>query len=563
MSTLHQIRHLAITALAPVHIGTGEDLEPTAYVIDGEALFGFSPAAGLRALPEQARAELLGIVQRSPSVEQILKVQAFFFRHRERLLPEAEHAMPVLPTIAEEYRGRVGKVAQREENGRDIINQLRIARTYGDPATRRPILPGSSLKGAMRTALLNERNDGQPLLPSEEALPPNKRSLALQQRLFKYRKFELDPMRLVQIGDAADQTPAETFATEVRYAVNRKRHPVTRDGREIAAQDDKLSQRLECVPPLRPRAFVGQLGLQELGGLTDGEKLPDLDLRWTFEELAGACNAFYRPILARELDELQGRGYLDAAWAEAIRRILAAQEPALVREQAFLLRVGRHSGAESVTLNGVRSIRINMGKDPKTNKTRYESLPEAKTVWLAARDIQARRDLLPFGWILVESAAPGEALAAWPEALGAGLGDFETADAEWSARAMARREALRAEAEKEREREWQRQEQAEQEEREKQAREARLAAMGDEERRVEGLREHLQRDRDAKRREKSGELASNLVLLLKEAEKDWQGPVCVALADLALEIYGYIGWPASKKKADRQALVEAIRARGI
>lgn len=556
MSTrLHQIRHLAITALAPVHIGTGEDLEPTEYVIDGEALFGFSPEAGLRALPEQARAELLGIVQRSPSVEQILQLQAFFFRHRERLVPEAEHVMPVLPNIAAEYLGRVGKVAQREENGRDIINQLRIARTYGDPAARRPILPGSSLKGAMRTALLDQVNDGQPPLQGE-------RNLALQQRLFCYRQFELDPMRLLQIGDAADQTPAETFATEVRYAVNRKRHPVTRDGREIAAQAENLRQVLECVPPLRPRAFVGQLRLQELGGLTDGEKLPDLDLRWTFEELAGACNAFYRPILERELDELKGRGYLDAAWAAAMHRILAAQEPALAREQAFLLRVGRHSGAESVTLNGVRSIRINMGKDPATKKTRYESLPEAKTVWLASRDIQARRDLLPFGWILVESAAPGATLAAWPAALGAGLGDFQTADADWSARARTRREALRAAAEQERERERQKREQAEQSAREEQARAARLASLSDEERKVEGLREHLQRDREAKRCEKSGELANGLVLLLKEAEKDWQGPVCVALADLALEIYGYIGWPGSKKKADRQALVEAVRARG-
>jgi CRISPR-associated protein Csm5 len=40
---------LAITPLSPVHIGTGEDYEPTQYVIDGDGLYSFSPEAALRA----------------------------------------------------------------------------------------------------------------------------------------------------------------------------------------------------------------------------------------------------------------------------------------------------------------------------------------------------------------------------------------------------------------------------------------------------------------------------------------------------------------------------------
>ena len=42
----------------------------------------------------------------------------------------------------------------------------------------------------------------------------------------------------------------------------------------------------------------------------------------------------------------------------------------------------------------------------------------------------------------------------------------------------------------------------------------------------------------------------------------WQGQECRELANLALEIYGFMGWPASKKKRERQAQIEAIRARG-
>jgi len=210
----------------------------------------------------------------------------------------------------------------------------------------------------------------------------------LQNRLFEYRagRFEQDPMRLVQLGNAADVRPPETLGTEIRYAVNRKRQPVTKDGRELAAQAENLRQVIECLPSLRPRAFRGLLSLQDLGGLA-GPKLPAPDLRWTFEELADACQTFYRPILERELQELGSRGYLDATWRAAIRQILDAQQPAFAARRAFLLRVGFHSGAESVTLNGVRSIKINMGRDPQTGRTRYEDLPVTKTIWLAAQEI--------------------------------------------------------------------------------------------------------------------------------------------------------------------------------
>jgi hypothetical protein len=41
----------------------------------------------------------------------------------------------------------------------------------------------------------------------------------------------------------------------------------------------------------------------------------------------------------------------------------------------------------------------------------------------------------------------------------------------------------------------------------------------------------------------------------------WHGPDCAVLADLALEIYGFIGSPSSKKKKGRQEQIEAVRAK--
>ncbi|NBC47168.1 MAG: CRISPR-associated protein Csm5 [Gammaproteobacteria bacterium] len=547
-TTRHAVHQLALTALSPLHIGTGQDLDPTGYVIDGEDLYRFSPEAALRALSATAREELDRILGAAPTVELIKQVQAFFHRNREALIAEAEQAMPVLPSIAEEYRQRVGRTAQQEQD-RDIINQLQIARSYADERTGRPILPGSSLKGAIRTALLDLENDGQPPQRGE-------RSRDLQQRVFRYRQFDLDPMRLVQVGDARDQSAADSYATEVRYAVNRKREAVFRNGRELAAQAERLRQVLECVPPLRPPAFTGLLGVQDVNAIAS-PKLPDPSLRWTFEDIAHACNRFYQPILKREMQELGNRGYLAERWGASILQLLADKQPQLEGGQAFLLRVGRHSGAESVTLNGVRSIKI-MGA--RGEKAQY--LNAAKTVWLAAGDIQQRTELLPFGWVLVEAAPIGEALPRWPAGLLEQFAAFTTEQEQtWSQRVSARRHALREAAAERRAREQQRAEEAARAQREAEEQAARRANLSDEARKLEDLRERLAQDQAAGRNEKGGELANQLVAVLSEAEQEWSGPACGELADLAEAIYAFIGWPAKKKKQARKEQIAAIRAK--
>jgi CRISPR-associated protein Csm5 len=134
--------------------------------------------------------------------------------------------------------------------------------------------------------------------------------------------------------------------------------------------------------------------------------------------------------------------------------LLEALGPALERGDAFVLRVGRHSGAESVTLDGVRDIRIMQGR----GTARFAQ--EATTVWLAAeRENITRGDLRPFGWLLVERADASEipALREWCDrqpkpdlaAIQAKLGRARAHAKEEAARAaqeQAAREAERADA---------------------------------------------------------------------------------------------------------------------
>jgi CRISPR-associated protein Csm5 len=549
---------LSITPLAPIHVGAGEDFDPTNYVIDGQALYSFSPEAALRALPAAERKSLLQTVNRPPDVEMIKQVQAFFHRNAERLIPGAQRVIPVLPRIAEEYRQRVGRTAQREESGREIINRLRIERTFADPATQRPILPGSSLKGAIRTALLDKVNDGNRLTRDEKDMIPHERNRVLQQRLFEYRCFEQDPMRLVQLADARDQSPVNHYATEIRYAVNRKRKEVLKNGREVASQAENLRQVLECVPPLRPHAFSGQLTLQDLGGFT-GDKTPVANLRWTIEELAAACNDFYRPIFENECRELNGRSFLDTNWHEAVTQVLDGKTPALNKGRAFLVRIGRHSGAESVTLNGVRDIKI------KGRGNNFEHLPKTKTYWLAANDIQDRRYLVPFGWILVEATPAGESPEPWPEALAAGTRMFAKGAEQWQAEVAQRREELTRSLEAEQKQETlrraaeaARQAEEEQARHEQEAREAELAKLSEEARTIAQLRDRLAADQAAGRKEPGGQLAADLAAAIRGAG-EWPQTDRLALAALAEDIYRHIGWGSGKKKREKRQRIEALK----
>lgn len=128
-------------------------------------------------------------------------------------------------------------------------------------------------------------------------------------------------------------------------------------------------------------------------------RLPDNNLRFDIRQVAHACNAFYKSILDDENRLMRERGYSDAAWDKSVQELLAAARDKMQEGRAFLLRVGRHSGAESVTVHGARNGNI---KIMKGNGQPPEYADAAKTLWLAADEKGQTANLLPFGWLLVE-----------------------------------------------------------------------------------------------------------------------------------------------------------------
>lgn len=538
----HFLNHytLKYTPLSPLHIGADESYEPGNYVIDDEAgaLYGFDSQSALAGLSENERQQLLAIVNGKPDDTMLTKVQAFFHNHREKLLAYAKQPIPTASGIKSLYQKRIGKTAQHEGNGRQVINKLEIERTFYNPVDAAPLLPGSSIKGAIRTALLDAINDGQPQRDR------NERNQQLQQRLLA-GKFHTDPMRLVSIGDAAWHGKPDKPACQVRFAVNRKRKPVVKNGQLVKSQAETrdLYQLLECIAPNHYQGFTGSLTLHNTQSIAqDDKKLPQQRLHWSVKEIAKACNGFYMGLFWRELNAMKERHYLKTDWFNQVEQLM---ENGLLKRlndgEAFLLRIGRHSGAEALTLDGVRRIKIMQGRG---EKSKWEKQP--KTWWLAADDIAETKALLPFGWVLVEidPQSHDTQLQNWLEQ---SHGDLT----EWMQRQLDKQNRLKQQVES-RLRNEQEKRQAEQQQAEElrlklEAEQQRLALMSSEQQQIESLRQQLQQKQASSLREQvGGPLYSELRELIQQTS-DWPVEAKAELLEVAKELLVYIGASGNKK----------------
>ena len=388
-----------ISTLTPVHIGCGEDYYPSNYVIDGGFLHHFSEEGLLEALTLPEKNALAKIAEEQDD-NGIKKLQAFIHGKKETLQFYATHSVPLSDALEKFYISRIGQVSQREGNGRNVNNKLEIARHAFNPYNQTPYIAGSSLKGVIRTALLNALNEGDPLpmrLDVNRDVPRSEND-KLQKRVLDYQAIsdnpkkgiKGDPLRLLKVSDATYAHPEQLNAAEIRFAVNRKNKPAKQ---QSIAESKGLNQLLECIPAHRSRSL--QFDLSFLAN----EKMA---YRWTLRDVVKSCNAFFLPQLKHELEMLQQLNYANTEWLRGLVTLLDTElGDALKNNQVFLLRVGQHSGAESNTLEGVRHIKIMQGQG--SNQAKY--LPKPTTIWLAANHKDQPHDLLPFGWVLVEMDA--------------------------------------------------------------------------------------------------------------------------------------------------------------
>jgi len=351
-------KNFYIKVLTPVHIGCDEVYDPLSFVVDEvkKELVVFAPIPFFKALSDHEKERLCEICKKG-TISSILEVMKFIRGKKAEGVK-----VRVSEGFLQHYNQKLAMGLKDERRIQQELNRFEIKRTAFNPIDNKPIIPGSSVKGAIRTAYLNHLAKKRPDIKSNpEDKKANKK---LEQNLLNYdeREIHTDPFRLIKVSDFM---PVKA-STRIVYAVNEKKIPDNKMARG-------LSQILEIIEP--DSLFVGTISIDE-----NKDHHPLIKHPLTLLEALNSLE-FYAREKKREEEELKDAGLNPCP---------------LIFGKGHPLRIGHHSGAESVTIEGHRRI------DIKRKKGKYVS-DKATTVWLASEVYRNydKNKLLPFGWALL------------------------------------------------------------------------------------------------------------------------------------------------------------------
>ncbi len=131
--------YLKLTALSPVHIGTGESFEPTNFVIDEGKLFEFNEVLFYKSLNELDKKSF------NSKLNDWMQVIDFYKTHIENAKGISDFSTKVTKKVESRYKALQNKDSSKNKN------QFEIHKIFKNPNTHRAIIPGSSIKGVLDT----------------------------------------------------------------------------------------------------------------------------------------------------------------------------------------------------------------------------------------------------------------------------------------------------------------------------------------------------------------------------------------------------------------------------
>lgn len=374
--------------MSPVHIGCDDVYEPTSFVIDERknALIEFDPMGLIKSLSPRDRQEFTRIC-REGSISSIIKMYDFISRKQVK-----GREIEIANELVAHYKKVKSLSTNNERSIKQELNQFTISRTVYNPHTNLPYIPGSSVKGAIRTAYLAklamdmgiskcwntylQRNELETDQNKYQFIGKKQVARRLEKDLLD-GDFKTDPFRMIK---PSDFLPIGEIRTKIVYAVNKKKKPSRFDARGPF-------QIVEIIK--EGTVFEGTIHIQQ-PQLSSGIKNPIHS-----KELLTSVHDFYKKIVNDEDDVTHNIN----AGHTTVNRIVGKFNDKQRGISAILLRIGRHSGVEAVTIEGNRYIKIIQSRE-QTPKF----LDHATTIWLASESSKpnSNNGLVPFGWAVME-----------------------------------------------------------------------------------------------------------------------------------------------------------------
>lgn len=352
--------------LSPIHIGTGNEIDPMELVLRNELFHRVRLENLLTRMNDLQRAEFHKAVNRA-DFAQIRQIVAAAFDPAST--SEIRYSAKGFGSFGNEF----------VEKTKTNQNQFLIAETQrnADGSLR---IPGSSIKGAIRTAILDARSHDANGLKS---LPGHINAGSFENQVLSCasehnpnnRQMNRDPFRALRIADAA--LPAEAgrlVCVKNRSIVNTA---VDKNAKGVPMQFEVIGGRMLNGAEVR---FEAEITLDQW---LNGQRQFAAPL--VAGEISLACMTFYGVALRDEIfrfhqafQTFQTEGGKVTGPTSPLFQMLG------LKEGEFPLRLGHFSHMESITVRDYRQV-----KNPKTGK------PIAQGTSRSLVD-----GIYPFGWVI-------------------------------------------------------------------------------------------------------------------------------------------------------------------
>jgi len=140
-----------IQTISPIHIGCDDFYEPTGFVLDENArqMIVFDPLSFISRMEDSDKSKFSQICAKG-TIASILEIYKFMQNKT------AEGRMiDICHDFLEHYKQTLSLPLRNERVIQQNLNNFAIPRTAFRSVDQRPYIPGSSIKGALRTAYLN------------------------------------------------------------------------------------------------------------------------------------------------------------------------------------------------------------------------------------------------------------------------------------------------------------------------------------------------------------------------------------------------------------------------
>lgn len=308
---------ISLMFLSPLHIGNGEQIEPFDYVIMDGKMYRFS----LENIIKKFDQSNLDDFYSSINDDNILHLRELVIKHFDPI-EDTLYDVYVEPKVEENYKNSIN----------EINNQLLISTFIRDPLSHAPYIPGSSLKGCIRTAVLNYLKYKNEIVISDEDKSEKKANF--ETKILNNSSPTDDPFKNLKVPDI--------FIDNRYIKVYWVKNVLIENSR---FKENSIKNFAECT--------YFELSNRTLH--SNQELIIDCYIKNSMEInkklIVDSCNYFYQNNLIEEINYFQNATDSENI-IENLNNIKLLFEKYKTKD-SFLLRVGRFSGKISKCISGM------------------------------------------------------------------------------------------------------------------------------------------------------------------------------------------------------------------